>query len=78
MNILFGDAAMRVESVDPGSRADNAGLRAGDVLIRAGDRDLREAIDLHFAAMAASRQKKPLELTVLRSGQTVILAIPLD
>ncbi|MDO9583719.1 MAG: ChaN family lipoprotein [Desulfomicrobium sp.] len=78
MNILFDDTAMRVESVDPGSRADNAGLMAGDVLLKAGDRELREAMDLHFAAMAASRQKKPLELTVLRSGRTVTLAIPLD
>jgi uncharacterized iron-regulated protein len=78
MNILFEEKAMRVEGVDPGSKADKAGLMAGDVLLKAGDRDLREAMDLHFAAMAASRQKKPLELTVLRSGQTLTLAIPLD
>ena len=78
MNILFEDTAMRVDSVDPGSKADNAGLMSGDVLLKAGGRDLREAMDLHFAAMAASRQKKPLELTVLRSGRTVILTIPLD
>jgi len=78
MNILFEDAAMRVESVDPDSKAGNAGLMAGDVLLKAGDRELREAMDLHFAAMAASRQKKPLELTILRSGQTLTLAIPLD
>jgi len=78
MNILFEDTAMRVDSVDPGSKADDAGLMSGDVLLKAGGRDLREAMDLHFAAMAASRQKKPLELTVLRSGRTVILTIPLD
>jgi uncharacterized iron-regulated protein len=78
MTILFEEKTMRVEGVDSGSRADNAGLMAGDVLLKAGDRDLREAMDLHFAAMAASRQKKPLELTVLRSGQTLTLAIPLD
>lgn len=78
MNILFEDAAMRVESVDPDSKAGKAGLMAGDVLQKAGDRELREAMDLHFAAMAASRQKKPLELTILRSGRTLTLAIPLD
>jgi uncharacterized iron-regulated protein len=78
MTILFEEKTLRVEGVDPGSRADNAGLMAGDVLLKAGDRDLREAMDLHFAAMAASRQKKPLELTVLRSGKTLTLAIPLD
>ncbi|MGE4441166.1 MAG: ChaN family lipoprotein [Desulfomicrobium sp.] len=77
MNIVFEDRAMRVESVEPGSKADAAGLRAGDVLLRAEDRDLKEAMDLHFAAMAASRLKKPLALRVLRDGQTLTLAIPL-
>ena len=77
MNILFETEAMRVESVEPGSKADAAGLMPGDVLLKAGDRNLKEAMDLHFAAMAASRLKKPLALTVLRGGQTVTLAIPL-
>ena len=48
------------------------------LLVEAGGRKLEEAMDLHFAAMGASRQKKPLELTILRSGQTLILAVPLD
>jgi uncharacterized iron-regulated protein len=78
MNILFEEKSMRVESVEPGSKADLAGLVADDVLLKAGDRPLKEAMDLHFAAMAASRQKKPLELTILRSGQTLTLTIPLD
>lgn len=77
MNILFETEAMRVESVEPGSKADVARLMSGDVLLKAGDRNLKEAMDLHFAAMAASRLKKPLTLTVLRGGQTLILTIPL-
>jgi uncharacterized iron-regulated protein len=77
MNILFEEKAMRIESVEPGSKADAAGLMAGDVLLKAGDRELKEAMDLHFAAMAASRQNKPLELTVKRAGQTINLTIPL-
>ena len=78
MNILFEEKAMRVESVEPGSKADAAGLMAGDILLKAGDRELKEAMDLHFAAMAASRQNKPLELTVQRAGQTINLSIPLS
>jgi hypothetical protein len=77
MNILFEEKAMRIESVEPGSKADSAGLMVGDVLIAAAGRPLTEAMDLHFAAMAASRQNKPLELTVKRAGQTVNLTIPL-
>lgn len=78
MNIVFEDAGMRVEDVEPGSKAAQAGLQAGDMLLGAGGKDVREATDLHFAAMAASRQGQPLELTVLRAGQTLTLAIPLD
>ena len=77
MNILFEDDGMRVESVEPGSRADKAGLRQGDVLVAAGERELKEATDLHFAAMAASRAGKPLELTVRRDGGTLTLNITL-
>lgn len=77
MNILFEAEAMRVESVEPGSKAYAAGLVAGDVLLEAGGRKLKEAMDLHFAAMAASRQKKPLELKILRDGKTLSLSIPL-
>ena len=77
MNILFEEKAMRVESVEPGSKADSAGLMAGDVLVEAAGRPLTEAMDLHFAAMAASRQNKPLKLTVKRAGQTIALTIPL-
>ena len=68
---------MRVESVEPGSKAESAGLMAGDVLVEAAGRPLTEAMDLHFAAMAASRQNKPLKLTVKRAGQTISLTIPL-
>lgn len=77
MNILFEEKAMRVESVEPGSKAESAGLMAGDVLVEAAGRPLTEAMDLHFAAMAASRQNKPLKLTVKRAGQTMNLTIPL-
>jgi hypothetical protein len=77
MNILFEEKAMRVESVEPGSKADIAGLMAGDILLKGGDRELKETMDLHFAAMAASRRNTPLELTVQRAGQTIYLSIPL-
>lgn len=78
MNIVFEDSGIRVESVDSGSRASKAGLAAGDVLLKAGDRTLAEATDLHFAAMDASRQKKPLHLTIRRGHQTLNLTLPLD
>jgi uncharacterized iron-regulated protein len=77
MNILFEEDGMRVESVEPGSRAEQAGLRAGDVLVSAGERPLKEATDLHFAAMAAARSDEPLRLTVRRGAETLNLDLPL-
>jgi uncharacterized iron-regulated protein len=77
MNIIFETGGMRVESVEPGSRAEQAGLRAGDVLLSSGDRPLKEATDLHFAAMAAARSEKPMQLTVRRGSETLNLDLPL-
>lgn len=77
MTIVFEAEAMRVDTVEPGSAADRAGLQAGDILIAAGGANLTEATDLHFAAMAASRQKKPLRLTIRRGSQTQTVTLPL-
>ncbi len=77
MNIVFEAETMRVDSVEPGSAAEGAGLKTGDILVAAGDTNLTEATDLHFAAMAASRQKKPLTLTIRRGSQTLTVTLPL-
>ena len=76
MNIVFGET-MRVDSVEPASAADRAGIQAGDILVAAGDTKLTEATDLHFAAMAAARQKKPLALTIRRGDLTLTVTLPL-
>lgn len=43
-----------VREVEPGSRAEGAGIRTGDVLLRADDRDLRSITALHTALSAAT------------------------
>lgn len=78
MNIVFESGQLKIDSVDTDSLADRAGMRPGDVLIAAGGNNLTEVTDLHFAAMASSRQKKPLQLTVRRANQDIVLHIPLD
>lgn len=77
MNIIFEADRMRIQSVDPDSAAARAGLLPDDVLVSAGNRPLVEATDLHFAAMAAARQKKNLELTIQRGEGTRIITLPL-
>lgn len=77
MNIIFAEDQARIESVEPDSIAAQAGLMAGDIILRAGDKPLTEASDLHFAAMNAARKKEPLVLTVQRGGQNIEVALPL-
>lgn len=77
MNIIFAEDQARIESVEPASMAAQAGLMAGDIILRAGDKPLTEASDLHFAAMNAARKGEPLVLTVQRGGQKVEVALPL-
>lgn len=42
-------AGLLIRGVEPGSRGERAGLRVGDVLVRAGDRELRSVISLYGA-----------------------------
>lgn len=76
MNIIFAES-MRIESVEAGSRADTAGLRAGDILLEAGGAELKDATDLHFAAMKAARNNTPLRLSVRRASRTITLDLNL-
>ena len=56
-----------IEGVVNGSPADQAGLRAGDVVIKVGDRTIRGAEDL-IGAIQASTVGQTLPVTVMRDG----------
>ncbi|NLV98117.1 MAG: PDZ domain-containing protein [Desulfovibrionales bacterium] len=77
MHLVFVSEKIQVQSIEAGSLADKAGLRAGDILTFAGGKPLENASDLHFAAMAASRHKKPLVLQVQRGSDRIALTLPL-
>jgi uncharacterized iron-regulated protein len=77
MNIIYEEGRVRVESVEPDSVAAQAGLTAGDIIRQADGKTLKEASDLHFAAVSAARKKKPLILIVQRGKQRVEIALPL-
>jgi serine protease Do len=61
-----------VTSVDADAPAARAGLRAGDVITRAGTRDVRGASDLS-AAVAATGQGNALDLRVRRDGKDITI-----
>jgi S1-C subfamily serine protease len=59
-------AGLLVRSVEPGSPAHAAGVAAGDVLIRAGGRELRSSSSLYAAIQDASER---LTVTLLRGSE---------
>ena len=69
-------SGLRVSEVVPGSPADRAGLRAGDLLLTAAGTPVEKAQDLQ-RLMFADAIGKPLAITVMRNGALVdVIAQP--
>ncbi len=62
-----------VRGVEPGSRADAAGIKTGDVLVRAAYRELRSISTLYAAARDA-QETQTLTIKAIRSANTKITA----
>jgi serine protease Do len=63
--------------VEPEGPAGTAGLRAGDVLVRAGDQELRTVEDL-YTVLRTLRPGDVLALRLLRGGQEQTIEVTLD
>ena len=72
---LVRSNAIRITGLDETSRAREAGLRVGDVVLRHGDRRVRNFDDL-LAAVQSSDPAGRVSLEVLRDGATVVLEVP--
>jgi putative serine protease PepD len=70
------NAGAKVAAVSGGSPAEKAGLQAGDVITRAGGKDIHTSEDL-VSAVQSSKTGDKLELTVVRGGsaRTVTVTI---
>jgi len=69
-------AGARVTRIQPGSAAARAGLRAGDLLHKIGERPVRRASDV-TGALALARPGARLELEILRKGNAQKLTLEL-
>jgi putative radical SAM enzyme (TIGR03279 family) len=58
-----------VSAVEPGTLADQVGLRPGDVVLAVNDYPLRDVIDFRFYAA-----EEEIELTVQRDGREIVLS----
>jgi DNA-binding MarR family transcriptional regulator len=62
-----------VRAIEPGSAADHAGLRPGDVLVRADGRELRSRS--RFDAVLRTSAVQPVELTAQRGEKRVVVQL---
>ena len=67
---------MLVRSVQKGSSAESAGLRAGDVIVRAGDQKITDSSDWNDALRAARGQKISVIIMRDRKEQTLSMSVP--
>ncbi len=70
-------AGILVRGVEDGSLADDAGVEAGDLIVSAGEREIRDADDLHEALGTLSQ---PFDLGVVRGAdeRTVVIGAAKD
>ncbi|MBO4913895.1 MAG: trypsin-like peptidase domain-containing protein [Oscillospiraceae bacterium] len=71
------DAGVRVSSVETGGAADKAGIKAGDIIVKLGDRDVTSITDLN-AAKKTYKAGDTATVTVNRNGELVELSITFD
>ena len=67
---------MLVRSVQKGSAAESAGLRAGDVIVRAGDQKITDSSDWNDALRGARGQKISLIILRDKKEQTLPMSVP--
>jgi serine protease Do len=65
-----------VRSVEKDSRADKAGLRAGDVIVRVGDQSIHDTSDFTHALHSRSAGTVDVGIIRERKGQTLTLSLP--
>ncbi len=72
------EGGVGVASVEPGSAAAERGLRPGDVIFRAGDREIRSPADVSGAVEAATEAgRSAIALQIERDGRRSFVAVPL-
>ena len=67
---------MLVRSVQKGSAAESAGLRAGDVIVRAGDQKITDSSDWNDALRVARGQKISVIILRDKKEQTLPMSVP--
>ena len=77
--VFFGvNQGVLVRSVLPGSAAEKAGIKAGDVITKADDMDISSPGHLSMAVRAAFAHEKPIALKLVRNKQPLSMTVKLE
>jgi hypothetical protein len=71
------ETGVRFSDVKPGSPAAKAGLKGGDILIQFGDKPIKNLYDFSDA-LRRSKVDEVMQVTVLRDGKPVTVAVKLE
>ncbi|WP_247777142.1 PDZ domain-containing protein [Bradyrhizobium sp. CW1] len=66
---------LMVGDVEPGSPAAESGIRPGDVITSANNREVHQPSDVAEAWTNARRENRPVLLRVKRDGQSLFIAV---
>jgi serine protease Do len=72
---IGGSTGLLVESVEPGSPADENGIRPGDVILAVNNREVAHPSDVAEEWTKARRDNRPILLRLSRDGQSRFVAI---
>jgi serine protease Do len=75
LDLPASTAGAVIENVRPGSAADQAGLRQGDVIVGVGSKTVASPEDAVKAIRAAEDNSKDIALRVLRDGHSAFVAV---
>ena len=64
-----------IVSVDPGSPADDAGLSRGDVILKIGNKEIKDAGDFYDASKEYKDSTKPISFYIKRGNANVFVAV---
>lgn len=68
-------AGALIVSVDPGSPSDDAGLMAGDIILKIAGNDIKGADDFHKTARELKDSSKPISFYISRGSQKIFIAV---
>ena len=77
LNLPADTKGVVITKVDPGSPADTAGIKSGDVIVGVGAKSVATTAEA-IAAIRAAMREHAVALRILRDGRARFVAIPLD